>query len=68
LQTLLAGWDRYHLDDQNVTARAIFVDTASASAINFAITAAEQAQLFDSGQSAATSYLAAKQPQKPTRR
>jgi NTE family protein len=59
LQTLLAGWDRYHLDDQNVSARTIFVDTASVSSTNFAITAAEQAHLFDSGQSAATSYLAA---------
>jgi hypothetical protein len=44
------------------------VDSASTSAINFAITAAEQAQLFDSGQSAATSYLAAQQSQKPTGR
>jgi NTE family protein len=62
LQTLLAGWDRYHLDDQNVTERTIFVDTASVSSTNFAITQAEQAQLFTSGRSAATSYLAAHPP------
>ena len=65
LRTLLAGWDRYHLDDQNVTARTVFVDTASVNSTNFAITTAEQAQLFDSGRSAATSYLAAQQPLKP---
>lgn len=59
LQTLLAGWDRYHLDDENVTQRTVFVDTASTSAINFEITKAEQSQLFDSGQSAAMSFLAA---------
>lgn len=62
LRTLLAGWDRYHLDDQNVTARTVFVDTASVNSTNFAITTAEQAQLFESGRSAASSYLAAQQP------
>ena len=59
LQTLLAGWDRYHLDDEKVARRTIFVDSASVSAIDFAITAGEQAQLFSSGQSAAAAYLTA---------
>ena len=59
LKTLFAGWDRYHLDDEKVTARTIFVDTGTVSAINFAITPAEQAQLFASGQAAATSFLQA---------
>ena len=59
LQTLLAGWDRYHLDDQNVAARTVFVDTGSVSAINFAITTAEQAQLYESGRAAATDFLTA---------
>jgi NTE family protein len=59
LQTLMAGWDRYHLDDKKVTSRTLFVDTGSVSSINFAITAAEQAQLYDSGRAAATDYLAA---------
>jgi NTE family protein len=62
LQTLLTGWDRYHLDDENVTARTVFVDCASTSSTNFAITAAEQQQLFDAGRSAATSFLASLQP------
>jgi NTE family protein len=62
LQTLLTGWDRYHLDDENVTARTVFVDCGSMSSTNFAITAAEESQLFDSGRSAATSFLASLQP------
>jgi NTE family protein len=62
LQTLLAGWDRYHLDDAKVTSRTLFVDTGSVSSINFAITAAEQAQLFDSGRAAAAAYLQAQEP------
>ena len=61
LQTLMAGWDRYHLDDQKVTSRTIFVDTGSVSAINFAITNAEQAQLYASGQTAAAGYLQAQE-------
>jgi NTE family protein len=64
LQTLLTGWDRYHLDDEDVTARTVFVDCASTSSTNFAITAAEQQQLFESGRSAATSFLASLQPSK----
>jgi NTE family protein len=64
LQTLLTGWDRYHLDDEKVAARTVFVDCASMSSINFAITAAEQSQLYASGRSAATSFLAAQQPSK----
>lgn len=27
LQTLLASWDRQHLDEQNVTGRTVFIDT-----------------------------------------
>lgn len=61
LQTLMAGWDRYHLDDEKVTSRTIFVDTGSVSSINFAITNAEQAQLYASGQTAAAGYLQAQE-------
>jgi NTE family protein len=57
LHTLLSGWDRYHLDDEHVTERTIFVDTGSVSSTNFAITSDEQAQLYASGRAAATSYL-----------
>jgi len=62
LQTLMAGWDRYHLDDEDVTARTVFVDCGTMSSINFAITAPEQSQLFDGGRSAATAFVAAVQP------
>jgi NTE family protein len=62
LQTLLAGWDRYHLEDEKVTARTVFVDTASVSAINFGITAKEQALLFDNGKAAAAKFLTAQVP------
>ena len=57
LQTLMSGWDRYHLDSLNVAPRTVFVDTGSISATNFGITKAEQSQLFDSGRSAAEYFL-----------
>lgn len=62
IQTLLTGWDRYHLDDDNVTARTVFVDTDSVSPINFGITAEEQLKLFKSGRSAAASFLTTHKP------
>lgn len=62
LQTLLSGWDRYHLDEEKVTERTVFVDTGSMSATNFGITKAEQSQLFESGRSAATTFLAGQKP------
>ena len=65
LQTLMAGWDRYHLDDENVTQRTIFVDTGSMSATDFGITKQEQSQLFESGRSAATSFLTDQKPPTP---
>jgi NTE family protein len=57
LQTLLAGWDRYHLDDENVTARTVFVDTGSVSAIDFGITATQSGQLYATGRAAGTAFL-----------
>jgi NTE family protein len=57
VRTLLGGWDRYHLDDEKVTERTMFVDTAKTSAINFAIGAAEQQRLFKAGQHAAEKFL-----------
>ena len=67
LQTLMTGWDRYHLDDENVTQRTVFVDTGSMSATNFGITKQEQSQLFESGRSAATSFLTDQKPSTPAR-
>jgi NTE family protein len=62
LQTLMSGWDRYHLDDENVTQRTVFVDTGSISATNFGITKDEQSQLFDSGRQAGESFLKDREP------
>jgi len=57
LRTLLAGWDRYHLDDERVTERTMFVDTGTVSSTDFAITPAMQQQLFVAGQAAASVFL-----------
>ncbi len=57
LRTLLAGWDRYHLDDERVTERTMFVDTGTVSSTDFAITPAMQQQLFVAGQAAASAFL-----------
>ncbi|MDQ1539062.1 MAG: hypothetical protein QOE58_3455 [Actinomycetota bacterium] len=61
LKTLMAGWDRYHLDDQHVTSRTIFVDTGSVSSIDFSITEQAQAMLFASGRAAGMAYLRAQE-------
>ena len=58
--TLLSGWDRYHLDDQRVTERTVFVDTGSVSAVDFALSSADQGRLYDSGQAAGEAFLAAR--------
>ncbi len=65
LQTLLSGWDRYHLDDEKVTDRTVFVDTGSMSATNFGITTTEQQQLYEAGRSAGTRFLNSQKPITP---
>jgi len=67
LQTLVSGWDRYHLDSENVSARTVFVDTASISATNFGISEQEQSQLFASGRAAGEYFLAGLKPATPAR-
>jgi NTE family protein len=57
LHTLLSGWDRYHLDDENVTGRTVFVDTEKVSAIDFGIKPEEEQKLFANGQAAAKQFL-----------
>lgn len=59
IKTLLAGWDRYHLDDEKVTTRTVFVDTGTVSSTNFDISGAEQQALYESGRQAATAFLPA---------
>lgn len=59
LRTMITEWDRYHLDAE--TARStIFVDCGTITTTDFAITAQEQQQLFDSGCQAATQFLNAR--------
>ena len=68
LTTLLASTDRYHLDDIKVTERTMFVDTASVSAVDFAISSAEQATLYATGRTAAQSFLAGRSVHLPADR
>ncbi len=59
LRTMISEWDRYHLDA--VTARStVFVDSGTITATDFALTAQDQQQLFDSGCAAATQFLIAR--------
>jgi NTE family protein len=58
LDTLMSAHDRIHVDDPQVTARTIFVDTTGIKATNFDITAKQQRGLFESGQKYAKKFLA----------
>jgi NTE family protein len=57
IATLLAEHDRYHLDDEGVTAHTIFVDTFGVSAVDFAIDRPTQDRLYNSGREAAQGFL-----------
>lgn len=58
LDTMLGEWNRYHLDEEGVNQRTIFVDTNSVSVLNFDLTPADQELLFHNGQQAAHKFLA----------
>ncbi|KAA9161383.1 patatin-like phospholipase family protein [Amycolatopsis acidicola] len=58
LQTLMADWNRYRLDDEGVNQRTIFVDTGGISATDFGLSPETQATLYSSGQEAARRFLA----------
>jgi NTE family protein len=60
LETLVDEHDAYHLDDDGVIARTVFVDTTGVSATDFGIDAATQSRLFANGQAAAEKFLAAR--------
>ncbi len=62
LQTLTSGWDPYHLDDEKVTERTVFVVTGTVSATNLEITDPERSQPLESGRSAATAFPAEQKP------
>ena len=59
LQTLLAAHDAYHLDDEGVTKRTVFVDTMDVSAVDFGIDEATQQTLYDNGRAATAKFLSA---------
>jgi len=56
LETLIGEHDAYHLDDDHVTERTIFVDTGGVSAIDFGIDGATQRRLYDSGHAAGAQF------------
>lgn len=58
VETLMGRWDHYHLDDEQVGDRTIFVDTFGTSAVNFDLPPEVANQLYANGQSAATAFLA----------
>ncbi|HVM65860.1 MAG TPA: patatin-like phospholipase family protein [Acidimicrobiales bacterium] len=58
LRTLLGEHDQYHLDDDHVVERTIFVDTLGVAATDFDIDAPTQEALYANGQAAASRFLA----------
>ncbi len=58
ISTMSGFYDRMHVDDQDVCARTIFVDTAGISATDFDLTTAQRDLLFSNGQEAARAFLA----------
>lgn len=57
LRTLLNAHDAYHLDDERVTERTVFVDTMDVSAVDFDIDARTQRMLYENGTRAARRFL-----------
>jgi NTE family protein len=57
VETLLADWNRYRLDDEGVNARTIYVDTTEVAAFNFDLTRNDQEALFRNGQDAGARFL-----------
>lgn len=62
LDTVLGEWNRYHLADEGVNQRTILVDTNGVSSLNFDITTDQRQELFQSGQTAASNFLAKLSP------
>jgi NTE family protein len=59
LQTLMNDeFNRYHLDDEGVGRRTIFVDADDVGSLDFSLSAADQNRLFDQGVRAAEAFLA----------
>jgi len=57
LETLTSDWNRYHLDEEGVNRRTIYVDTTGVSATDFDIDPPTRDRLFANGTAAATKFL-----------
>jgi NTE family protein len=57
LDTLTGFYDRMHIDNPDVLARTIFIDTGAVKATDFDIDKATQQMLYDNGRTAATRFL-----------
>ncbi len=57
LRTLLGNHDAYHLDDEHVTERTMFVDTTGVSVIDFQIDQETQHRLFENGRRSAEDFV-----------
>ncbi len=58
LGTMQSWSDQMHLDNKDVVAKTIFVDTLGVNATDFGITPQVQTQLYDNGRAAAEKWLA----------
>jgi NTE family protein len=58
LSTMLADWNRYHLEEEGVNQRTILVDSGGISSLDFGLSADQQNTLFQSGQTAGAKFLA----------
>jgi NTE family protein len=56
--TLTSWYDRMHINDPDVVKRTIFVDTTGIRSTDFGINESQQAQLYENGRVAATTWLA----------
>ncbi len=65
LRTLIGNWNRYRYDDEGVNRRIIYIDTTSIDALDFALTRAQQVDLFNRGRQAAAEFLRVHPPQPP---
>jgi NTE family protein len=57
IDTLTGFYDRMHIDDPEVLARTIFIDTGTVKATDFDLDKEAQQMLYDNGRAAATRFL-----------
>jgi NTE family protein len=57
LRTLTSDWNRYHLEDEGVTRRTVYVDTSGVPVTAFELTPDARRQLYERGREAASRFL-----------